>query len=147
MVLLRILQYNFSFSLEIILLFTLIHAEIRTTRTEDCCWDEIELILPLICTNSGSSLRAWLLPLLSQRQEMAALGDEFEHSAEVPAAHCSGKGHPPPSLGSQFLTPLTLCATASPPSQWRISPQLLMLTYSPSVWAILPGPIWILEGC
>lgn len=81
MVLLKILPYNLSFSLESILLFTLIHPEIRTTRMEDRCWDEIELILPLVCTNSGSSLWAWLHPLLSQRQEMAALGDEFEHSA------------------------------------------------------------------
>lgn len=81
MVLLRILQYNLSFLLEIILLFTLIHPEITTTKMEDHCWGEIELILPLICSNSGSSPSAWLLPLLSPRQEMAAWGGELEHSA------------------------------------------------------------------
>lgn len=81
MVLLRILQHNLSFLLEIILLFTLIHPDIRATKMEDYCWGEIELILPLICTNSDSSPSAWLLPLLSQRQEMAAWGEELEHSA------------------------------------------------------------------
>lgn len=100
MVLLRILQHNLSFLLEIILLFTLIHPDIRATKMEDYCWGEKELILPLICTNSDSSPSAWLLPLLSQRQEMAAWGDELEHSAYVPAPHHSGMGQPPPSLGS-----------------------------------------------
>lgn len=56
-VLLRILQYDLSFSLQIIffylhLLFRIIHPEIRTTKTKDYCWDETAFILPFLRTNS-----------------------------------------------------------------------------------------------
>lgn len=75
-VLLRILQYNLSFSLQIILfylylLFWIIHPEIRTTKTKEYCWDETAFSLPFLCTNSCTDPNCRASPYVLSRKEMA----------------------------------------------------------------------------
>lgn len=75
---LKMLQYNLSFSLQIILfylylLFRIIHPEIRNTKPKDYYWGETAFILLLLCTNSCTHLNCLASPYTLSRERIGFL--------------------------------------------------------------------------